>query len=379
MRRSATPGCGLATTMAANTCPTRQVACGSLRVTDVVGVAAGRGSIGPVGGVFITIGTFVPHIGHTGQSERGRTMTEAQEHRWYMRRDGHVRGPFPQAQISQYILLGRIRQDDTLSTDREIWTLVRDLPQLIPDIMKHADTEEGRQRLQEARMRADERRGGERRLGSERMSADAGERRREGDRRQGETGETGEVVRQRKIRRGRVIEAGHALDDTRLCGPQCKIVLAVVFLLALVFVVFTPDAPEGHTDCSAPAAPQVNWNNCKMPGLEAEQANLRAAQARNMDLTNARLVGANLIGSDLAYTLLSLADLRHADLSNARMTGAGLRGADLRGARLAGADLSYADLREAHLDGAVLAETRFDSAIWIDGRTCKAGSVGRCQ
>ncbi len=301
-------------------------------------------------------------------------MTESKEHLWCMRRDGHVRGPFPQAQISQYILLGRIREDDELSTDRESWTPVRDLPQLIPDIMKHVDTEEARQRLQEARIRADERRCSERRVGSERMRADTGERRRDSDRRQDEEVET---VRHREIRRG-VLDAGRVADSGP-CGPQCKIVLAIVCVLALVFIVFTPDAPDDHPDCSAPAAPQVNWNNCKMPGLEAEQANLRAAQARNMDLTGARLVGANFIGSDLAYTLLNLADLRHADLSNARMTGAGLRAADLRGTRLAGADLSFADLREARLDGAVLTETRFDNAIWIDGRTCKAGSVGRCQ
>jgi uncharacterized protein YjbI with pentapeptide repeats len=61
------------------------------------------------------------------------------------------------------------------------------------------------------------------------------------------------------------------------------------------------------------------------------------------------------------------------------MTGIGLRAADLRGTRLAGADLSYADLREARLEGAVLAETRFDNAIWTDGHTCKPGSVGRCE
>lgn len=301
-------------------------------------------------------------------------MTEAQEHLWYMRRDGHVRGPFPQAQISQYILLGRIREDDALSTDRESWTPVRDLPHLIPEIMKHTDTEEGRLRLQEARMRADERRGSDRRLGSERMRADTGERRREGDRRQGETAAT---LRHRKIRRD-VLDAESAAD-TGPCGPQCKIVLAFIGLLAVIFIVFTPDVLDTHADCSAPPAPQVNWINCRLPALEAEQADLRGARASNMDLTGARLVGANLIGSDLAYTTLNLADLRHADLSNARMTGAGLRATDLRGARLAGADLSYADLREARLEGTVLSETRFDNAIWVDGRVCKAGSVGQCR
>ncbi len=301
-------------------------------------------------------------------------MTEVQEHLWCTRRNGCVRGPFPQAQISQNILLGRIRTDDELSLDRESWTPVRELPHLIPDVMKDIDTEEGRQRLQEARIRADERRHNERRRGSERMRADSGERREGFDRRQAETAD---IVHQRDVRR-RVVDIAPSIDDSP-CGRQCKIALAIIGLLTIVFVVFTPDAPETRPDCSAPAAPQVNWSNCKMPGLAAEQANLRGAQVRNMDLTSARLVGANLIGSDLAYTFLNAADLRQADLSNARMTGAGLRAADLRGTRLAGADLSYADLREARLEGAVLAETRFDNAIWTDGRTCKPGSVGQCE
>ena len=149
-------------------------------------------------------------------------------------------------------------------------------------------------------------------------------------------------------------------------------------VLALVAYVFTPETPSGRADCAAPAAERVNWSNCKLPGLVADQANLRGALVRNMDLTAAHLVAANLIGADLAYTLLNLADLRRADLSNARMTGAGLRSADLRGARLAGADMSYADLSAARLESAEFSETRFDNAIWVDGRVCKPGSVDRC-
>ncbi len=301
-------------------------------------------------------------------------MTEVQEQLWCTRRNGCVRGPYPQAQISQNILLGRIRTDDELSLDRECWTPVCELPHLIPDVMKDIDTEAGRQRLQEARIHADERRHNERRRGSERMCAGSGERREGVDRRQAETAA---IVQQRDLRRRR-LDSAPSTDD-RPCGRPCKIALGGMGLLALVFVVFTPDAPKSRPDCGAPAAPQVNWNNCKMPGLPAEQANLRGAQARNMDLTGAHLVGANLVGSDLAYTFLNAADLRHADLSNTRMTGTALRAADLRGTRLAGADLAYADLREVRMEGAVLTHTRLDNALWIDGRTCKPGSVGRCE
>jgi hypothetical protein len=300
-------------------------------------------------------------------------MADAQEHLWYTRRYGHVRGPFPQQQITHYILLGRIRQDDHLSMDRELWTPVQELQHLIPEVMRHVESEEDRQRLHLARLRVDERRGGDRRLGSERMSAEPRKQRRENDRRQDEDVET---LRHRELRRS-VLDEGRAVK-VGPCGPQCRRLLGAVVALVIIFALFTPDAPPPAADCSAAAGPQVNWSNCQMPGLVAEQANLHGAQARNMDLTGARLVGANLISADLAYTQLDLADLRRADLSNARLTGASLRGADLRGTRLAGADLSYANLSDARLEGAVLSETRFDNTIWTDGRVCQPGSVAQC-
>ena len=294
-------------------------------------------------------------------------MKGTDEHLWYMRRAGHVRGPFPQRQISHYILLGRICDGDELSVDREQWRILAELPHLIPDVMRQVETEEDRQRLQMARLRADERRGGDRRMDSERMRADSGERRRAGDRRQDDY--TGAV--------GQCPESGRHADRRRR-GLGFWMLLATVATLGVLAFRFTPALLTEHADCAAPAAAGVNWNNCRLPGYEAAQANLRGASARNVDFTAAQLVAVNFIGADLAYTSLNLADLRRTDLSNARMTGADLRRADLRGARLAGADMSYADLREARLEGVTLSQTRFDNALWIDGRVCRPGSVDRC-
>lgn len=300
-------------------------------------------------------------------------MTDAREHLWYTRRAGHVRGPFPQKQISNCILLGRICDDDELSTDRETWLTLQQLPQLIPEVMKNVVTEEDQQRLQAARRRADERGGGDRRLGSERLQADNGERRRASDRRDEEDEE---MLRHRELRRN-VIDAGRAAGGVP-CGRQCRYMLLSLAVIAAVFFVFTPDTTPASADCAAPPAPQVNWNNCRMSGLVAEQADLHGASARNMDLTGARLVGANLTGADLAYTLLHLADLRYSDLGDAQLTGAGMRAADLRGARLVGVDLAYADLREARLEGADLTMAKLGSALWIDGSVCAPTSVGQC-
>lgn len=299
-------------------------------------------------------------------------MTDNHEHLWFMRRADLVRGPFPQRQITRYILLGRIREDDQLSTDREIWTRVVDLPDLIPEVMKAVHTEEDQQRLLAARMREDER-AAERRFGSERMLADNGERRRASDRRQEEDNRT---LRHRALRRS--LLHNESAEPVGPCGPVCIRAALVLLLLVALFIWYTPDRTASTVDCSAPPAPQVSWTNCRLPGLSAERANLRGAQARNMDLTGSHLVGANLMGSDLAYSTLNLADLRHADLSNAHLTGAGLLNADLRSARLAAVDFSYADLRGARLEGADLSEARFDHAIWVDGHICLPGSISQC-
>jgi len=40
---------------------------------------------------------------------------------WYTRRGSEVKGPFPIGQIRRYVLLGRIRETDEVSTDGETW------------------------------------------------------------------------------------------------------------------------------------------------------------------------------------------------------------------------------------------------------------------
>jgi len=99
-------------------------------------------------------------------------------------------------------------------------------------------------------------------------------------------------------------------------------------------------------------------------------------------------------GCDLNRTNLAGRDLAGANLSRAHLAGANLRGANLRGANLSGAQLgdtvlSDADLRGADLKGANLIGTylfnvkltgaSLDGAIWTDGTTCKAGSLGKCE
>lgn len=107
---------------------------------------------------------------------------------WYARRDGVIRGPFSAADVSRYILLGRIRLDDDVSRDRQGWQSVKTIADLLPPELQQMSSWEDYQKLVMARMQADERRhdrraaapaddsrrAAERRAGSDRRSEEAG-------------------------------------------------------------------------------------------------------------------------------------------------------------------------------------------------------------
>ena len=76
---------------------------------------------------------------------------------WYVRKGGETYGPFAGGQVTREILLGRIRKQDEISTDLEHWSRLGALPQLVPEALKHTETEQGRQHLLLARLREDER------------------------------------------------------------------------------------------------------------------------------------------------------------------------------------------------------------------------------
>jgi hypothetical protein len=94
-----------------------------------------------------------------------------------------VRGPFPAAEVTRYILLGRICLDDELSRDRLSWSHARALTGLLPHEMLSLSSWEDYQRYIEARMQVDERRTDRRRDTCPRCKTAASERRAGTDRR----------------------------------------------------------------------------------------------------------------------------------------------------------------------------------------------------
>jgi len=285
---------------------------------------------------------------------------------WYIRKEGQTRGPSPAEQIAREILLGRIRENDDLSTDCVHWRPLRALPQLVPEVMRINDTVEGRQRLLLARLRVDDR-------GHERRGpgyAPAGSDRRHGDRR---TVESFDVVvpREHDIRLATEVEG--ARDERKRLLPAAVIMIAL-FMVATYFFWYRPAVPRAVRDCQAAPAPAVNWSGCDMLGRTLSR----------VDLSRANLSGTKLTGADLRAARLRASDLHDANLEDADLSGANLRAANFKGALLRGANLSQSDLRDADfsqtsLEAANLNGAKLGRAIWTDGRVCAAGSVGECR
>lgn len=302
-------------------------------------------------------------------------MTENRLRRvlWYTRRDGVVRGPYPDRQISRYILLGRIRDNDELKSDDDgQWAVVSDYPDLIPEVMKLPSGEEKHQLLLMARMREDEREPVDRRdLGPDVPQA-VKERRSGQERRQAESGK---ALRHRQLK----YQVAHrAHRNGSLYRYPLIFTAAVIFGFAVSFLFETIEPDEVPPDCSSAPRPGVNWGHCNLSGAKLGGVYLVGAQLANTRLELADLSETNLTGASLEYARLDFANLAGADLSSTNFFGATLRGASLRGARLVESNLAYANLSGADIEGADLTGAVLDNAIWINERTCLPGSTGRC-
>jgi hypothetical protein len=286
-------------------------------------------------------------------------MPESNDRLWYARCAGTVRGPLSHARITRDILLGRLRDGDELSQDRATWRKLAQLPELLPDVLRHADTPEDRQRQTLARLRVDERLHDRRGTGH----GPGGEQRRHYDRRSIESLET-VVHSDLGIHR----PAAERADERNLLVPAA-VILTIAIALLMYFIQYRPASPVTVRGCQAAAAPAVNWEGCDLGGRDLARADLREARLASTVLRQANLNGANLLR----------ADLRAAGLREANLVGAVLRDADLSRADLRDANLGHASLQGATLLNADLSGARLDGATWTDGRVCAPDSIGACR
>ena len=265
-------------------------------------------------------------------------MTTAQL--WWVKRAGEPKGPFPTAVLENNIRQGRVRADDQLSLDGQAWRPAREVPDFAP--LWDAESSE-------LSIRVDER-GGERR-----SDVAGGPGRSAEDRRIPED----PLLIARRERANRVW-SGLRQRPARL-NPVPFIILAA--LVAGVFVLSTRGTRLGADDarCSAPAAPEINWEYCNLVTRDLRGQDLSRANLRNAKLSGVDLSGANLERADLAYADLAGAVLRETKFNGARLVGARLNTAQVAGSAFSEADLSYADFSQA-----VISDARFDRARFAD-------------
>lgn len=285
---------------------------------------------------------------------------------WYVRNENKVIGPFPTGQIQQAILLGRISAQAEVSQDKEEWRPLRLCPQLIPDVLKgDVNDEHVRERLAAARRWADERRY-ERRVGDDDPARKGpGRRLQESYVTLGYRDHRESVARTLQPARERVV----------------AVMLFVVILLgaggyaAFHWVPQQPSTPQ----CNAKAAPGINWRECNKTGMQLLNTDLSHAELNSTNLQGANLFGSQFRQADVSYADLSNSNLSFTDFQHARLKGANLRAADLSQADFSGADLSYADLQDAKLVDTDFGKANLSHAIWINGQTCLAESIGVCR
>ncbi len=161
--------------------------------------------------------------------------------------------------------------------------------------------------------------------------------------------------------------------------------------IEVILLVLLIGAPAANAaDCTAPAAPQVDWQRCYMDGRDFvghglagarlretsfQRSDLSGADLGRVDAYRGRFISAAMRGARLEDGVFSEADFTKADLSGASLVRADLRRAKFYHASLRGADLTGAKTLGAELLGADLSGAR-----WTDGqRICAEGSLGQCN
>ena len=295
---------------------------------------------------------------------------------WYFRSGENISGPFPIAQLIQYVELGRLGPADWVSQDGVSWLTVAECGQFdaalevfarshTPASPNEADSTDWERERALARQRwVDER------MDLGQIPPDRTESR------------AGEPVALHALRQDHLQTAAQTRQFVRRRLTYRQALIALTVLVAATGAVWYGQSrqPEPsaarlipQADCSAPAAPEVAWQGC-----DKRWAALAGVELKGARLDGVRLDAADLRRADLSYANLGAASLRGANLSGARLIGANLSKADLTGADLSEAVLDYATLTGVHMSGVRFFRTRLGKAVWPDGRICAPHSVDVC-
>ncbi len=293
---------------------------------------------------------------------------------WYIRSDETIKGPFPIAQVSQYVELGRLGPADWVSQDGVNWSTVAECGRFDAALAVYAkshapvDTAAG-----EAADWARERALARLRWVDERTELGQAPPDRPDAR-------AGEPLVLHALRHDHLQTEAYTRQAVRRRIPYRHTLVALALIVVTAGALWYGQSPAPtaarlipRADCAAPAAAEVAWQGC-----DKRWAGLAGAMLRGARLDGVRLDGADLRRADLSYANLSGASLRGANLSGASLIGADLSRADLTGADLTEAVLDYATLTGALMTGVRLSGTRIGKAVWPDGRLCAPHSVDVC-
>lgn len=295
------------------------------------------------------------------------------QHYWYFRANGETQGPFPLAQLIQYVELGRLKPNDLVSPDGIHWKTVAQTEQfdaaLAVYVQNHAPSPASDNEINWEHERALARvRWEDERMHEGLLPSDKGDTREK---------ELESIVNLRRRHHETVAlyqQAQAIRPKLRYALVTLGLVSSIAFLLWHAHQSASPiPSLVGQTNCAAPPAAAVAWQGCDKRSAKLAGVNLKGAR-----LDRAHLDAADLRQADLSYANLNGASLRGANLSGALLIGADLKGADLTGADLSAAVLEYATLAGALMTGARLAGTRLGKAVWPDGRVCAPQSVDAC-
>ena len=302
---------------------------------------------------------------------------------WYIKSGQQISGPFPSKLVSQRVLLGRLQLSDEASQDKENWSVIRNIPELVPDLLKMDQSDSFvQERIAAARRWSDERGSFDRR---HRQSAESNNQ--YADQRSGRERRQLEDLEEINYREERDVRQESDTYQVRQVNRQPKsytlhslVLLFIVVASIYAAYVYWPRAQlEGPNSCDALPAQKVNWSNCSLQCVAVKDVQMQGATLKNANLTGARFTNVNLSGADMSYAIFSLANMRGSDLSNSHMIGVNFRNADLSHVDLSSSNLAYANFSGARLVGTNFSNAILEKAIWFDGRMCAVGSVGSCD
>lgn len=287
---------------------------------------------------------------------------------WYVKHKGEVLGPFPGGAVRRSLLLGRVVLTDEVSFDGKDWQPASNVPEVVPPEIRRILDEGGDVALQIGQIREDTRSGNERRTAESDVIY---KQRRKGERRS----EEAEATNKRRASRLALLRR----KKQRL--PLRSALISTLLIALIIGFGLYRGAPleVPAAECKKLPVPDVNWQNCRLDGVQYISADLTGANATGALLRGANLNGALFVDAHLEYVDFSGADLSYAQLNRARMKGANLQNADLTNAVFTGADLSFAILRGAKPGGVVLEGAKLDHVVWFDGDSCLVGSFGVCK